>query len=174
MVSLPLFTFDSSLCMHLLSLSLCMYLLSLSLLPFVVLFLGDMQWVVLCFSFVVFGWSNYFLLACFNWVCKKIWPLESSIQLPARGSHSFEWIKPVQSTSIGAVWQLSVCMLNSCILSSKLQDYSYFNWQMSHAPPSLSPASQKAVTMDEVYLFKDGTDKFTQPPGKQPNRQYRI
>jgi hypothetical protein len=28
--------------------------------------------------------------------------------------------------------------------------------------------------MDEVYLFKDGINKFTSPPGKQPNRQYRI
>jgi hypothetical protein len=40
--------------------------------------------------------------------------------------------------------------------------------------PSLSPASWKAVTMDEVYFFKDGTNKFTQPPGKQPNRQVMI
>jgi hypothetical protein len=40
--------------------------------------------------------------------------------------------------------------------------------------PSLSPVSRKAVTMDEVYLFKDGINKFTSPPGKQPNRQYRI
>jgi hypothetical protein len=34
--------------------------------------------------------------------------------------------------------------------------------------PSLSPASWKTVTMDEVYLFKDGTNKFTPPPGKNP------
>jgi hypothetical protein len=64
-------------------------------------------------------------------------------------------------------------MLNSCIHKSKLQDYSHFNQKMSHAP-SLSPASWKAVTIDEVYLFKDGTNKFTLPPGKQPNRQFRI
>jgi hypothetical protein len=44
---------------------------------------------------------------------------------------------------------------------------------MSHVP-SLSPASRKAVTMDEVCLFKDGTNEFTLPPGKQPNRQFRI
>jgi hypothetical protein len=44
---------------------------------------------------------------------------------------------------------------------------------MSHVP-SLSPASWKAVPMDEVYLFKDGKNKFTPPPGKQPNRQFRI
>jgi hypothetical protein len=54
-----------------------------------------------------------------------------------------------------------------------VQDYSYFNQQMAHIP-SLSHASWKAVTMDEVYLFKNGTNKFTLPPGKQPNRQFRI
>ena len=84
---------------------------------FVVLFLsGGKRQVALCFSFVVFGWSNYFiLLVCVNWVCKAICPLESSIWSPARGSHSFEWIKPGQSTSFGSVGQLSVCMLKSCI-----------------------------------------------------------
>ena len=64
-------------------------------------------------------------------------------------------------------------MLKSCIHTSKVQDYSYFNQQMAHIP-SLSHASWKAVTMDEVYLFKNGTNKFTLPPGKQPNRQFRI
>jgi hypothetical protein len=28
--------------------------------------------------------------------------------------------------------------------------------------------------MDKVYLFKDGTNKFTPPPGKKFNRQFRI
>jgi hypothetical protein len=28
--------------------------------------------------------------------------------------------------------------------------------------------------MDEMYLFKDSTHKFTLPPGKQPNRHFRI
>jgi hypothetical protein len=28
--------------------------------------------------------------------------------------------------------------------------------------------------MDEVYLFRDGTNKFTPPPEKQPNRQFII
>jgi hypothetical protein len=45
---------------------------------------------------------------------------------------------------------------------------------MSHAP-SLSPATWKAVTsMNEVYLFKDGTNEFTLAPGKEPNIQFRI
>ena len=44
---------------------------------------------------------------------------------------------------------------------------------MSHVP-SPSPASQTAVTMDEVYLFKDGPNEFTPPPGKTVNRQFRI
>jgi hypothetical protein len=54
-----------------------------------------------------------------------------------------------------------------------LQDYSSFNRHVSHFP-SLTPAPLKAVTIDEVYLFKNGTNKFTPPPGKQPNRQFRI
>jgi hypothetical protein len=44
---------------------------------------------------------------------------------------------------------------------------------MSHVP-SPSPPSWKAVTMDEVCLFKDGPNKFTPQPGRKPNRQYRI
>jgi hypothetical protein len=28
--------------------------------------------------------------------------------------------------------------------------------------------------MDEVYLFKDGTNKFIPTPGEKPNRQFRI
>jgi hypothetical protein len=44
---------------------------------------------------------------------------------------------------------------------------------MSHIP-SLSPASWEAVIMDDVYLFKDGTNEFTPPPGEKPNRQFRI
>jgi hypothetical protein len=28
--------------------------------------------------------------------------------------------------------------------------------------------------MDDVYLFKDGTNEFTLPPGEKPNRQFRI
>ncbi len=122
-----------------------------------------------CVSICCVWMSYYFFLhACFDWVCKAICHSESSIMSPAIGSHSFEWIKPGQSTGIH-----SVCLLKSCIHTSKLHDYSYFNQEMSHVP-SLSPASQKAVTMDEVYLFKDGTNKFTTPPGKQPNRQFRI
>jgi hypothetical protein len=77
---------------------------------------GGKKQVVSCFSFVVFGWINYFLLlACFDWVCKAICPSESSIRSPARGSHSFEWIEPGRSTGIGSVWRLSVHMLKSCI-----------------------------------------------------------
>ena len=44
---------------------------------------------------------------------------------------------------------------------------------MSHIQ-LLAPASWKAVTMDEVYLFKDGPNDFTPPPGKTVNRQFRI
>ena len=64
-------------------------------------------------------------------------------------------------------------MFKSCIHTSKLQDYSYFNQQVSHVP-SPSPASWKTVIMDEVYLFKDGPNKFNPPPGKLRNRQFKI
>ena len=114
--------------------------------------------------------NNFFLLDCLDLVYKAMCPLKSSIWSPASDSQSFEWIKSGQSTGIGSVWQLSVHMLKCC---KHMQDYSYFNQQMSYVP-SLSPASWKEVTMDEVYLFKDGTNKFTCPPGKKPNRQFRI
>jgi hypothetical protein len=106
----------------------CLYFLPFTLAHFIYL---------LCFSyleacnkchasqFVVFWMNNYFfLLVCFDWVCKTICHLESSIRSPARGSHWSEWIKPGWSTGIGSVCQLSVCMLESCIHTSKLQDYS--------------------------------------------------
>jgi hypothetical protein len=87
--------------------------------------------VLCCASFCCCVLMEYvlLLLACFNWVCQAIWPSESSIRLPSRGSHWFEWIKPGWSTGIGSVGQLSVCMLKSCKHASKLHDYSYFNQQ---------------------------------------------
>ena len=76
---------------------------------------------LLCFDGII----TFFFLVCFDWVCKAIWcHLESSIWSPARGSHSFEWIKPGWSTGIGSVCKLSVYMLKLCIHTSKLQDYS--------------------------------------------------
>ncbi|KAI2496058.1 hypothetical protein MHU86_18430 [Fragilaria crotonensis] len=41
--------------------------------------------------------------------------------------------------------------------------------------PSLSPVSrqQGGVPMDKAYLFRDGMDEFTPPPGTKVNRQFR-
>ncbi|KAI2510073.1 hypothetical protein MHU86_4367 [Fragilaria crotonensis] len=41
--------------------------------------------------------------------------------------------------------------------------------------PSLSPVSrqQGGVPMDKAYLFRDGMDEFTPPPGTKVNKQFR-
>jgi hypothetical protein len=40
--------------------------------------------------------------------------------------------------------------------------------------PSLSPVSQQGgVPMDKAYLFRDGMDEFTPPPGTKVNKQFR-
>jgi hypothetical protein len=107
---------------------------------------------------------------CFDWVCKTICCLESSsIWSPARGSHSLEWIKPGQSTSIGSVWQLSVGMLKSCIPTRKLQDYSHSTSNMLEAP-SLSPESWKGNVMDKVHILNNYVKEFTPQKENSPER----
>ena len=140
----------------------CTLLLSISLLPFVLLFLllGGLWQQVLCASFCCCVLMEYvlLLLACFDWVCKAIWPSESSIRSPTRGSCWFEWIEPGWSTGIGSVCQLPVCMLKSCIHASKLQDYSYFNQQKvawSIAIPCLS----HLVRMVQIFYSSRAQEK---------------
>ena len=66
------------------------------------------------------GPKHFFLLACFNWVCKAICHMKSCIWSPARDSHWFEWIKPGCSTDMGCSVVLSdVCLHAQVLLTCK-------------------------------------------------------
>ena len=96
---------------------------------------------VLCYLFVAFGWVITLSCLCASIECVRQSVLQNPVfgHLRARGSHSFEWIEPGRSTGIRSVWQLSGCLLKSCIHTSKLQDYitvpclsesSYYGWSV--------------------------------------------